>query len=248
MAFNSAFETRRKRPIQQTSDDHASSFFSDSQTSWVVFGPDDHVANDILLLSTENQLTETESDGNSEQDLDETQSLARSKVSEADDDLIDDLHYNLSSRINEWQKTTDTDATAALVSDNVALWDLDAEFMSQVLDTSILRRVPAYYGDQYFQNMTKAEYLRFRKTSLILRKSLTRKGFDTRDPQLISRLLNLLKWRDLLQSPGSLVEDYIVNTLSRVHLQTRVFKDAEFSDSATSSSLVLCGGGSWNDI
>ncbi|GEQ68696.1 hypothetical protein JCM33374_g2364 [Metschnikowia sp. JCM 33374] len=257
MAFNPHLGARRKQSTRAVSEDRASSFFSDSQASWVVFNPADLGPQDILSVSTETPLSGSEYE---EDVLAEAPELGRllkeaeeardggktSPLQEPDDDLIDGFDMSLSNRINEWQKTTD-DTSA--VSDNVASWDLDEDLTHQVLDTTILSPVPAYYGDQFFKNMSRAEYMRFRRSSLILKQSLSRKGYKPNDPEVMSRLLSLLKWNNLLRSSGSLVDDYIANTLSRVHLQERTYKDVEFSDTATSSSLVMCGGsGSWNEI
>lgn len=233
MAFNLAFETRRKAPVPAVADDQPSSLFSESQTSWVVFNPAEAIANDILLLSlSERTQTESEYDAPEYDDAPEDH-----------DDLIDDLQMTLSNRINAWQKTTDTPVT-----DNVASWDLDSDLVGQGLDTSILRRVPAFYGDLYFENMSKADYARFKRASAVLKQSLTRKGYNPRDPDLLTRVFELLQWQKLLQTSGSLVDDYVVNTLLRTYLKEPAFKDVEFSDTATSSSLVMCGGSSWNDI
>ncbi|OBA20950.1 hypothetical protein METBIDRAFT_169890 [Metschnikowia bicuspidata var. bicuspidata NRRL YB-4993] len=252
MAFNPVMEARRKPSVRTVSEDRASSFFSDSQTSWVVFNPAELRPFDILSLSTEHPFTSTEDDGFLLEAREDAVSavgprrhfsgsqIALSQVSH--EGLINDLA--LSRRINEWQKTTDTS-----VSDNVASWDLDEDLVGQVLETPVLRRVPAYYGDEYFKNMSRIEYIRFQRSSAVLRQSLCRNGVDASDPELVPRLLRLLKWQDLLRSPGSLVDDYIVNTLSRVNLRQRVHAETEFSDTA-SSSPVMCGGssGTWNDI
>lgn len=257
MAFNSGMEARHKPSLRAVSEDQSSSFFSDSQTSWVMFNPSEMQPHDVLSFSTENPLTSTEDEAESLAEGSEIGATAQEQKTvfsgrqkppspEPEDELIDDLDFSLSNRIKEWQKTTDTS-----VSDNVASWGLDEDLIHQVLDTSILQKVPEYYGDQYFKNMSRLEYIRFKRSSDILRHSLSRKGYIENDPEVMSRLLSLLKWQDLLQSSGSLINDYIASTMSRAHLQGRVYQDVEFSDTATSSSLVLCGGnssGAWNDI
>lgn len=235
MAFNLTFETRRKAPVRAVAEERPLSLFSESQTSWVVFNPTDVPENDILSFSTSAALTQTESDSEAEAEEEERE--------EEDDDLIDHLQVSLSSRINEWQKATD-----ASVSDNMASWDLDADLVSQVLDTSILRRVAPWYGDHYFENMSKADYAQYKRASAVLKKLLSRKDYNPRDPDILTRVLQLLQWQDLLRTSGSLVDDYIVNTLSRTYFKEPAFKDVEFSDTATSSSLVMCGGSSGNDI
>lgn len=249
MAFNPAFEQRRKAPARAETSEKEVSLFSESQNSWVVFNPQDQVPYDILSFSTSNPLTS--SDEGNELDGEETTELAqhpRSLESDnyeedhEDDDLIEDLHTSLSNRINEWQKAKETS-----VSDNIASWDLDADLVSQMLDTSILREVPSFYGDKYFDGMSKADFANFKKTSALLRRSLTRNGYESSDPDILTRLLSLLQWQSLLRGSGSLVNDYIVNTRSRVHLGRPSYVP-EFSDTATSSSLVLCGGPSWNDV
>lgn len=241
MAFNSAFEQRRRAPARATSADRESSLLSESQSLWVLFNPADRIENDILSFSTNNPLTATEEDSGAED-----QSEEESETDDDDeehDELIDGLQMSLSNRINEWQL-----ATEAAVSDNIASWDLDAELVSLLLDTSILRRVPAYYGDNLFENMSKADYVRFKRATSILKKSLTRKGYTGKNPELLQRVLELLQWQNLLRTSGLLVNDYIVNTLARTQLRDPAFKNVEFSDTATSSSLVMCGGSSWNDI
>lgn len=252
MAFNSAFEAKKRISVNPPSLDNDVSLFSESQSSWVVFDPQDQVPYDILSFSTNNSLTMSEEED--EEDLDdisETAELQNDQIRYSvsgdeepheNDDLIEDLHSSLSNRINEWQKTTDTS-----VSDNVASWDLDAEFVTQLLDTSILQRVPAFYGDKLFDNMSKSDYTRFKRTSARLRRSLTRKGYDSSDPDILTRLFSLLQWQTLLRGSGSMVNDYIVNTRSRIHFRKPTYS-REFSDTATSSSLVMCGGPSWNDI
>lgn len=243
MAFNPAFEQRRRPPVRAVPTEHESSLFSESESLWVVFNPADRIENDILSLSTNNPLTTTDESLEEEgfQDQDSEEDLASEE--EEDDDLIDHLQMSLSNRINEWQLTTE-----AAVSDNIASWDLDAELVSLLLDTSILRRVPAYYGDHYFENMSKADYVRFKRATAVLKRSLTRKGYKSHSPELLQRVLELLQWQNLLRTSGSLVNDYIVNTLARTQFRDPPFKDVEFSDTATSSSMVLCGGSSWNDI
>lgn len=252
MAFNSAFEAKRRLSVKAPSLDNEVSLFSESQNSWVVFDPQDQVPYDILSFSTTNPLTvsEDEEDGlddgisdTAELQNDQTRySASGDEEPHENDDLIEDLHTSLSTRINEWQKATDTS-----VSDNVASWDLDAELVTQLLDTSILQRVPAFYGDALFENMSRSDYARFRRTSACLRRSLTRTGYDSSDPDILTRLFSLLQWQSLLGGSGSMVSDYIVNTRSRIHLRKPTYS-REFSDTATSSSLVMCGGPSWNDV
>lgn len=251
MAFNSAFEQRRKVSARAESSEKEVSLFSESQNSWVVFNPQDQIPYDILSFSTNNPFTSSEDEDGDEDEAQQTAELGQHPHSLAsfdheedheDDDLIEDLHTSLSNRIDEWQKATETS-----VSDNIASWDLDAELVTQMLDTSILNQVPSFYGDKYFDNMSKADYVKFKRTSARLRRSLTRNGHDSSDPDILTRLLSLLQWQSLLRGSGSLVNDYIVNTRSRVHLRRPSYAP-EFSDTATSSSLVLCGGPSWNDV
>ncbi|KAF3988444.1 hypothetical protein FT663_03296 [Candidozyma haemuli var. vulneris] len=240
MAFNPAYETRRRVSVRHTvPEETESAVLSESQSSWVVFNPD-RVDNDVISFSTTNPLT-TEGSGEAVSD---NESEASHESEETDnDELIDEVQPSLSSRIDQWQNATD----AAAVSDNIASWDLDSDLVTKLLDTSILRRVPAYYGDTYFENMSKAEYMRFKRASAILRKSLTKKGAPV-DKDLITRLLQVLQWQNLLSTSGTLVNDYIINTLARTQPSVG-FRDVEYSDTATSSSMVMCGGGSsWNDI
>lgn len=236
MAFNPAYETRRRVSVRHTAPEETeSAVLSESQSLWVVFNPD-RLDNDVILFSTTNPLT-TEGSG-------EAVSESGSECSEEtdNDDLIDEVQPSLSSRIDQWQNATD-----AAVSDNIASWDLDLDLVSQLLDASILRRVPAFYGDHYFEKMSKAEYARFKRASAILRKLLSKKGAPV-DKDLITRLLQVLQWQNLLSTLGTLVNDYIVNTLARTQ-PTVGFRDVEYSDTATLSSMVMCGGGLlWNDI
>lgn len=237
MAFNPAYETRRRVSVCPTAPDETeSAVLSESQSLWVLFNPD-RVDNDVILFSTTNPLTteaseEMESEEESE-DNDETDN----------DDLIDEVQPSLLSRIDQWQNATD-----AAVSDNIASWDLDSDLVTKLLDTSILRRVPAFYGDEYFENMSKADYVRFKRASAILRKLLTTKGAPNVDKDLITRLLQVLQWQNLLSTLGTLVNDYIINTLARTQPPVFGFRDVEYSDTATSSSMVMCGGSLWNDI
>lgn len=253
MAFNSAFEQKRMVSATVPPVEKEVSLFSESQNSWVVFTPQEQAQYDILSFSSSNSLEVSE--GSEIEDIeildehDGAESSARGDLSVAldeeaheDDDLIEDLHYSLSNRINEWQQTTDT-----FVSDNIASWDLDADLVSQMLDTSILLKVPAFYGDRLFDGMSKSEFVRFKRTSVRLRRSLTRNGYDSSDPDILSRLFSLLQWQTLLRNSGSMVDDYIVNTRSRVQFGTPKYA-LEFSETATSSSMVMCGGPSWNDI
>lgn len=236
MAFNPAYETRRRvseRPLVR--EETESAVLSESQSLWVVFNPD-RLDNDVILFSTTNPLT-TEDSG-------QAVSESGSECSEEtdNDDLIDEVQPSLSSRIDKWQNATD-----AAVSDNIASWDLDLDLVSRLLDTSILRRVPSFYGDEYFENMSKADYARFKRASAILRKLLTKKGSPVVE-DIITRLLQVLQWQNLLNTLGSLVNDYIMNTLARTQ-PTVGFRDVEYSDTATLSSMVMCGGGLlWNDI
>lgn len=244
MAFNPAFEQRRRALVRATPVEPEASVFSESQSLWVVFNPTDRIENDILSFSTNNPLTTTESDSELDESQDSDDEDEKHEGNEEHDDLIDDLQMSLSNRINEWQLTTE-----AAVLDNIASWDLDAELVSLLLDTSILRRVPAYYGDRYFENMSKADYVRFKRATAMLKRSLTRKGNTGTNPELIQRVLELLQWQNLLRTSGSsLINDYIVNTLARTQFRNPSYRDVEFSDTATSSSLVICGGSSWNDI
>lgn len=272
MAFTPAFEARRAAPARVAHSTHELSIISDSQSSWVVFNPPHRVATDILSFSTNDVLTQTES--HSLQDMDEDEEDDNDNVdddennfrshnapqtahvtrrddsddsgSEIDDDeLIDHLHMTLSNRIEEWQKTTDT-----AVSDNIASWDLDEELVTHILDKSVLRPAPRFYGDHYFENMSKADYARFRRTSAKLRRSLTQKGAQTVKSDILLRLLELLQWQTLLRTSGSLVDDYIVNTLARTSFHDPILRNLRFANTATLSSLVSCGGGgsSWNEI
>lgn len=236
MAFNPAYETRRRVPEQHlVREETESAVLSESQSLWVVFNPE-RLDNDVILFSTTNPLT-TEGSG-------QAVSESGSECSEEtdNDDLIDEVQPSLSSRIDKWQNATD-----AAVSDNIASWDLDLDLVSRLLDTSILRRVPSFYGDEYFENMSKADYARFKRASAILRKLLTKKGAPVVE-DIITRLLQVLQWQNLLNTLGSLVNDYIMNTLARTQ-PTVGFRDVEYSDTATLSSMVMCGGGLlWNDI
>lgn len=243
MAFNPAVERRKRAPVIAAPVENESSLFSESQSLWVVFNPPDKLELDILSLSTANNPL-TASDEESEvQSGEDSADEYEYDADEADDDLIDGLDQTLSKRINEWQL-----ATEAAVLDNQASWDLDAELVPLRLDKSVLRRVPAYYGDHYFENMSKAEYVRFKRATAMLKKSLTHKGYKSSNRELLTRVLELLQWQNLLQTSGSLVNDYVVNTIARTHFGDPPFKDVEFSDTATLSSLVICGGSSWNDI
>lgn len=215
-----AMETRRKALVQAVSEERALSFFSNSQSSWVVFDPQPV---DILSYSTKHPLTETESEADAEQPAvggDETQ-------------------HALSYRIDEWQN-----ATESAVSENAASWDLDEDLV-RASDTSAMGQVPALYGNELFANMSQAEFLRFRRSSAILRSSLTRSGFNASDPLLLSRLMTLLRWKDLLKCSASLVDDYVYNMVSRSHFCRSA---DEASETATSSLMVMCGGNSWNDL
>lgn len=245
MAFNPAVERRKRAPVISAPVENESSLFSESQSLWVVFNPPDKLENDILsFTTTNNPLTATDDESefqSGEEDAADTGDEA--DEDDYDDDLLDGLQQTLSSRINEWQL-----ATEAAVLDNVASWDLDAELVDLLLDKSILRRVPAYYGDHYFENMSRADYVRFKRATAMLKKSLTRKGYKSGNQELLTRVLELLQWQNLLRTSGSLVNDYIVNTLARTHFVDPPYKDVEFSDTATLSSLVICGGASWNDI
>lgn len=239
--------------MRAASVEHEASIFSESQSLWVVFNPADRIENDILSFSTNNPLTTTASGsqygGTDEDDAYDEQHRRSGRFDhedsgdDGDDELLDDPLVSLSNRINQWQL-----ATEAAVSDNIASWDLDAELVNLLLDTSILRRVPAFYGDHCFENMSKADYVRYKRAAAMLKKSLTRKGSARPGPELVQRVLELLQWQNLIRTSGSLVNDYIINTLARTQFVSPKYGDVEFSDTATSSSLVLCGGSSWNDI
>lgn len=223
MASTPAYEQRRRVSLRRPeTEDNESSLLLESQSLWVVFNPADRLDNDVLLFSTTNPLTE----------------------GEAEEEEEEEYHGGLQLllRIDRWQNTTDAE-----VLDNIALWDLDSELVAQLLDTLILRKVPAFYGDHYFDGMSKTDYARFRRASSLLRKLLTRKGADKVDSQLILRLLQLLLWQNLLNTLGTLVNDYIFNTLARSNMVPTPCREAERSDTA-SSSLVMCGSSSWNDI
>lgn len=229
MAFNStrgALGAKRKAPLTTSLPDHASSLLSEAL--WVVFNPADRM--DVLSLST-NPLTTEESD------LEHTRPLEPA----LDLDILADPDSPpgaLSLRIAEWQRATETEVT-----DNMASWDLDDALAPQ-LDRSLLPKVPAFYGDLHFDAFSPADYARFQRALARLKSSLTRKGYSRGDPALLSRLLDLLHWQRLLRSLGSLVTDYVANTLARTHVD---FRRGDFSDSA-SSSLVMCGPSSWNDL
>lgn len=247
MAFNStvgALGAKRKAPPRTATPDYASSILSESQALWVVFNPADRM--DVLSLSTNNPLTSTEEEFDELEDEEHEQHEQHEQEldhedSDSDDDQLDSLAGSLSVRINEWQRATETE-----VSDNMASWDLDAALVEQILDRSLLGKVPAFYGDLYFDGFSLADYARFRRASTRLKGSLTRKGYSKSDPALLTRLLELLHWQRLLKSLGSLVTDYVVNTLARTNMG-EPFGNVEFSDSA-SSSLVMCGPSSWNDL
>lgn len=244
MAFNSTIAgAKRKAPLRAVSPALASSILSESQALWVLFNPADRM--DVLSLSTNNPLTTTEEEfGQEEQESSDQEKPQHTEcgddVSDADG-ALDHLAASLSTRINEWQR-----ATEAEVSDNMASWDLDAALVEQILDRSLLRRVPAFYGDLYFDGFSQDEYARFKRASERLKGSLTRKGNNNNDPALLKRLLELLHWQRLLKSLGSLVADYVVNTVARTST-AQPFHHVDYSDSA-SSSLVMCGPSSWNDL
>lgn len=251
MAFNPSFETRRKVSTTATHIEQDASLSSESRNSWVVFDPQEQASYDILSFSTNDRLTSSLDDEEDTGEIAESDGLHLRRAgqlltvthedSQEDDDLIEDIHLSLSNRIDEWQKAKD-----ASVSDNIASWDLDSDLVNQMLDTSILQRVPAFYGDKLFESMSKSDYAGFKQASMRLKDSLTRNGYDSSDPDILSHLFSLLQWLTLLQGSG-LINDYIANTLSRVHIKCPSYAP-EFSDTATSSSMVKCGGSSWNDI
>lgn len=236
MAFNPAYATAvdTRRHVNAEPDFESASILTESQLLWVVFNP--AAETDILLFSTQLQ---TDADSLADELLEEQE--------EENDDLIDDLQMLLSNRINEWQLATLAAASDPAVLDNVALWDLDAELVLLLLDTLVLRRVPAFYGDHLFESMSPADYKRFKRASASLRRLLLARG-TPRDKALLSRLLELLQWRNLINTSGSLVNDYIATTLARLHhWRSSVLSDA-VSDTVTSLLMVMCGGASWNDL
>lgn len=245
MALNSVFETKRRPSVRAASQDHASSFFSESQTSWVVFSPGEQILNDVLSFSTRSRLTDNEEDAS----IAHISGQALVSAAQADEDAaLTSSRDSLSSRINAWQTAVDEP-----ISDNVASWDLDADLGSHRVDTKLrhahVQPVPDFYGSELLRGLLHEKQLQFHRSCARLRSSLTRRGC-TQHPDIIARLLGLLRWQELLKTPGSLVDDYVATTLSRANLHGSLTRyERERSDTATSSSAVMCGGdNSWNDI
>lgn len=282
---------------------------------------------DILSFTndTNSQVTETDSDGTNSQ----YRGSHREVIEEEDDDddsLIDNLESrdstpsqsrleqlflqantgtepaNLDNRINQWKQND----LEELIDDNVASWDLDENLISQVLDKLLIsklkgKKIPpqGFYGDDYFSNYRKSDYIKFKKASNNLRHHLSRDVATSSStlPEIINQLLTkfLLQHEhnshrpnnvDIMKqqrkrystilnqstSNNQLISSIIDNQLNPSTpvnspflspLQTsqepgspvglHLTHSLEYSDTATSSSLVLCGGArmggnSWGDI
>lgn len=288
---------------------------------------------DILSFTndTGSQITETDSDGTNSQYHGEQRQRDVEEDDDDDDSLIDNFESrdstpsqsrleqlfqlapaqesgNLDNRINQW-KQNDLDE---LIDDNVASWDLDENLISQILDTLLInklkgKKIPPqdFYGDDFFANYLKSDYIKFKKISNNLKHNLSREASTNEKlisstlPEIINQLLvKFLNQHDhsshrqnnvdvmnqqrkrystiLNQSTSTnhLISSIIENQLNpNTPLATSGFNSPmqnsqdpgspgtlhlshslEFSDTATSSSLVLCGGmrvgggNSWGDI
>lgn len=262
----------------------STSILSDSQSLWVLFNPSGGSggASDILSLSYSDTGCETERDfaEGEDEELDVQRDDAASEDTESNDSLLDTFETApsqkrleelfqarsdnlLQSRIDKWCHSADVE----LEDDNIASWDLD-EDLSQQLDTSILKRSRAFYGDDMFLKFTRKQYVEFRRNAKRLKPSLTTKPGQPEIPVLINIILHKIYQdqesfnkapRDLpnnLRSYSSFLRSNntqpFLNSMIESQLRNCCFLNnhtPSFSETVSSSSLVLCGpgNGSWDE-
>ncbi|KAK7687356.1 hypothetical protein QCA50_009221 [Cerrena zonata] len=186
---------------------------------------------------------------------------------------------NLDTRINNWRNSNRDD----LIDDNVASWDLDEDLISQILDKTIIRNevgglskshVPSnFYGDDFLKNLNKKDYIKFKNITKNLKKSLNTNQKET-TLDLVNKIIsnyhqnnqNTLNRGNLVNKMHHHQKRYssILNESTTTNDNTDYtfnptyhddgFRMLEQSETATSSSLVLCGGvgfggnSSWGDI
>lgn len=235
------------------------SILSDSEASlWVLFNPTE--GSDILLLSNGT--------------VEESSSVVESNSQDdADDSLIDDFESipsqtrlerlfahreepqsgGLDQRIDQWRNEH---CNSELVDDNTASWDLDEDLQSEIRSetgstTTITEEPPnkrPFYGDDLVRKMSKKQFRKVKRTADRLVPNLTRQpqrsGLLPILDQLISRLLRSpefgLEFNLQNHSYQLLIESMLT------HQPPRAAATVEYSDTASSSSMVLCGG--WGDI
>lgn len=186
---------------------------------------------------------------------------------------------NLDTRINNWRNSNRDD----LIDDNVASWDLDEDLISQILDKTVIRNevgglskshIPSnFYGDDFLKNLNKKDYIKFKNITKNLKKSLNTNQKET-TLDLVNKIIsnyhqnnqNTLNRGNLVNKMHHHQKRYssILNESTTTNDNTDYtfnptyhddsFRMLEQSETATSSSLVLCGGvgfggnSSWGDI
>lgn len=243
------------------------SILSDSEASlWVLFNPTE--GSDILLLSNgtvEESDEESESGGENDSENDMEDSLIDDFAPMPSQARLERLFTHqqqpqssrLDQRIDQWRNDH---CDAELVDDNTASWDLDenlqSELRSETTSTHTITgdeppNTRPFYGDDLVRNMSRRQFRKVKRTAGRLAPNLTRQQHQGRLPQLLDQLITRL-----LRSPEFGLEFNLQNHSYQLLIETMLEHPprprvgpatVEYSDTASSSSMVLCGG-SWGDI
>ena len=277
MAFNPNYQTGQRGSIRRqvatlnsegsldanSAYERENSILSDSEASlWVLFNPTE--GSDILLLSN-GTVEESDEESESGNEIDPEDSLiddfaplpSQSRLERLFSHLKQPQSSRLDQRIDQWRNDH---CESELVDDNTASWDLDENLQSELRSetTSTHTITPdeppntrPFYGDDLVRNMSRRQFRKVKRTAGRLAPNLTREQQQGRLPQLLDQLISRL-----LRSPEFGLEFNLQNHSYQLLIETMLEHPprprvgpatVEYSDTASSSSMVLCGG-SWGDI
>ncbi|KAJ9102745.1 hypothetical protein QFC19_004662 [Naganishia cerealis] len=277
MAFNPNYQTGQRGSIRRqvatlnsegsldanSAYERENSILSDSEASlWVLFNPTE--GSDILLLSN-GTVEESDEESESGNEIDPEDSLiddfaplpSQSRLERLFTHQKQPQSSRLDQRIDQWRNDH---CESELVDDNTASWDLDENLQSELRSetTSTHTITPdeppntrPFYGDDLVRNMSRRQFRKVKRTAGRLAPNLTREQQQGRLPQLLDQLISRL-----LRSPEFGLEFNLQNHSYQLLIETMLEHPprprvgpatVEYSDTASSSSMVLCGG-SWGDI
>lgn len=272
------------------------SILSDLQSLWVLFDPEalssQAAESDILLLTNTRYSQSVYSDGTQDEShVARSYHPPESEDYEDDDSLIDNIdgdntpsqsrleqlfrhesQDDIDHKIHKWRDNSRDE----LIDDNVALWDLDENLIQQILDRLLIAKLRTtksrprgdFYGDDFFRNCSKADYIKFKKISHNLRHSLTKRNSVTvlrSLPEIINQILVRYLAHEIPPVPATSTVDAMNRQRKRYSSVLSAFPQhqgyvsptpplyasplVDISD--TSSSVVVCGGpgnSSWGDL
>ncbi|EDK37477.2 hypothetical protein PGUG_01575 [Meyerozyma guilliermondii ATCC 6260] len=277
MAFNPNYQTGQRGSIRRqvatlnsegsldanSAYERENSILSDSEaSSWVLFNPTE--GSDILSLSN-GTVEESDEESESGNEIDPEDSLiddfaplpSQSRLERLFTHQKQPQSSRLDQRIDQWRNDH---CESELVDDNTASWDLDENLQSELRSetTSTHTITPdeppntrPFYGDDLVRNMSRRQFRKVKRTAGRLAPNLTREQQQGRLPQLLDQLISRL-----LRSPEFGLEFNLQNHSYQSLIETMLEHPprprvgpatVEYSDTASSSSMVLCGG-SWGDI